>query len=158
MALKLQRNPFSSLLTVISHARISLFSLPALENCRPPQRMLKIMVIVVTEGRFSCKICMIQTRFSNFILIIINHFKRLEEKQIRCPIFEIKTENSVPIRWEMVRHGFKAFKSHPARINVRCLSFKGMFQHLKDKYMYIQNHTKNSKNTAYSKLSLNIAN
>ena len=69
--------------------------------------MLKIMVIVVTEGRFSCKICMIQTRFSNFILIIINHFKRLEEKQIRCPIFDIKTEKSVPVRWEFVRHGSK---------------------------------------------------
>ena len=129
---------------MISHARISLFSFPILENCRSPQRILKIMVIVVTEGRFSCKICMIQTRFSNFILIIINRFKRLEEKQIRCPIFDIKTEKSVPVRWEFVRHGFKAFYSHLSKINVRCLSFKGMFQHLKGKYMYA--YTKSHKN------------
>ena len=67
---------------MISHARISLFSLPALENCRPLQRMLKIMVIVVTEGRFSSKICMIRTRFSYFILKFTNDFKRLEEEQI----------------------------------------------------------------------------
>ena len=123
MALKLQRNPFSSLLTVISHARMSLFSLPALENCRPPQRMLKIMVIVVTEGRFSCKICMPRTRFSNFILIFKNDFKRLVEEQIRCPNFDIKTETQFASTLGIDQARIQSvLLTILARINVRCSS------------------------------------